>query len=308
MAHRSKSIFRRARGFAVVIASTVAMSLSGTGVAMTDGLEYTRLPLIKDYYNGAPALPSQVQTFIDKVVAGMARGDFDANVGVTPTADYGDMSAKAWLLSHVSAAFRCDRDFGGICSVDQQKIGDPLRFFARRFASQDVEELAEFTPGKVPAEVSYYVEPVSFDLKGIEGLFLHGNDDGEFCSADLAVEEYDVLEAVLVKFYGLLGSKFRLVGIPGVWNVRAAPNLSSATIGRVSYEAVVLPNPVEEKTVETLSDGTVLNWRQVNLHNGKLGYLAAPIDKLVLDNVAEGICLRQEDDTVSIVAHIGGGD
>lgn len=223
----------------------------------------------------------------------------------------GDAQAKAWFLSHISPAFVCERDFGGGC-VGEAFI-DRINSFL--FKSGQGGLYGEGTnPSDPDSLLSRGLHTVSIDISAMRGpLALREGATEEICRAGLVPQSWELLHQATKRVMsdpetGIseeLMATDRLKGVLGAWNVRAAPDITSAIVGRAHNE-VVLFLPQENR--HGRQDAGDHAWHDVLLHSGVRGYLAATDTDLV-EQLAPRICLGlNADGRVAVTRYIGGGD
>lgn len=223
----------------------------------------------------------------------------------------GSTQAKAWFLSHVSSGFVCERDFGGSCSSDAYI--DRINSFLIKSGDGSL-----YGDGAAPANpeslLSRGLHTVSIDLSAMSGpLARHEEAPEEYCRAGLVPQSWELLHQATARVLadpktGIsdeLMSTDRLKGVLGVWNVRAAPDISSDIVGQVHNE-VVLFLPQEGSDDQAGPADRV--WHAVLLHSGIRGYLAAK-DTDLLHQIHPRLCLGLNADGRAVITrYIGGGD
>ncbi|MGR3614650.1 MAG: SH3 domain-containing protein [Paracoccaceae bacterium] len=296
----------RATFFYAVVA-TVAVTLPVLATNLADaGTGYERVPMETRTRN----LPPELDRFREEVLKRAARGAF--------ASDTGDNADKAWLLSHVSPWFSCERDHGGICHGEtyRERVANFVRVlgYAEVVKSDpSVGSQAGYDPGELD-KLYVDVSPLAGQVEVFQAAPV------DYCPAapepvspalfEQVLQHLETSEAFPID--DILQAIVQMKGIVGTWNIRAEPSLSGAVVGRVSNELVYFerleitfddqPQPQPEPVK---ADGHF--WHHVILPDGTKGFLAATQDR-ILTALSPRLCIGLEKGRPVFTRFIGGGD
>ena len=297
--HRSRTKASRPL-MSVIAIGTWLLSLAAVASPVVAGPEFPRVAIV----DSTISPPEPFKSFLDQIRSYVQSGRL--------TAGTGDDAAKAVVLSHVSPDFFCSRDFGGVCNG--QTVHGRLEDFLRRVGHWDKVPVLPPNPSDIEAWDGVDLTDVGMNL---DPLLAPLTKSGEaYCSAELTPRSFERFQAAIEALMSNPNSGvtdellawYRLNGILGTWNVRAAPDIVAPVVGKVSNELAFFPGEGEILSAEqTLPDGRRFGWFRVSLHDGTEGYVAVDRAKL-MTSLDEGFCMALEGGRPVITEHVGGGD
>ena len=269
--------------------------------ANAQDVRFPRAALIDSSIHDTPA---PIRAFLEKLKALENDGAFYNDAGMDPRDDLGGRSPKQWLIDHVAADFRCERDFGGLCGD-----GDPRQHFLLNFFDDEGWRGYDGTSSVLdPAGLRAVSLSFRNVLRGVDVA----SGEGEHCVPAIGEVRPD-LDTVMTAMLGpdgagMLEAYDNFIAVNGRYRVRAKPTTKSEVLNGIEREVVFLPAP--EDSYQSFDDGNSYTWVYVVPSEGPAGFIALePGDRIALTAVPQPqICLAMRGGEVRITAHVGAGD
>lgn len=278
-------------------------------------------------------VPADITAFAETIYRLSEEGALQTGTGTEPQDALGGMSPKQYLLAHVAADFRCERDFGGFCGATG-KLRSIYNFISLAAQGAVPDWVRDETYGSVADMPLIDLDltlgeallplPVAdrftgWDPEGdgapslplvLGQLTVSRNGSNEVCFPGIPTtgDTYELASSYFGEDYGLSGMAYFLAAgkrNTDVLDLHLRPAGDSAVVNRIKPEVFLAPGP-------TLVPGPSgeRRWLLVIPSHGEIGFLDTAGTRLhVLSPVVQDqTCFRTESGKLMISAYIGAGD